>query len=247
MASTNTGDCCLSFKIKTYNIAESLFPQHLLDHLVVLGHRMPGHVGPLGDSTVIGLIGTKPHVLPDLPLLFGEFLRRYDTPHPVLDGLPLGIQLLDEHLQLLLTHFTSMSIDAFGVLGAVRPGGRVTALKEVVVEFCDAAGSRLAGAPHDRLEVSERICLRRVLRHLIAQAPIDFGGGFAEHIASDVRINVQRCSRRHMAQHGGECLDVHAVFQCHGGESMAQIRQMFINTKTERYKKPGSHRKKEFL
>ena len=93
----------------------------------------------------------------------------------------------------------------------------------MVIEFCDAAGSRLAGAPHDRLEVSERICFRRVLRHLIAQAPIDFGGGFAEHIASDVRINVQRCSRRHMAQHGGECLDVHAVFQCHGGESMAQI------------------------
>lgn len=25
------------------------------------------------------------------------------------------------------------------------------------------------------------------------------------------------------------------------------VRQMFINTKTERYKKPGSHRKKEFL
>lgn len=25
------------------------------------------------------------------------------------------------------------------------------------------------------------------------------------------------------------------------------LRQMFINTKTERYKKPGSHRKKEFL
>ena len=28
---------------------------------------------------------------------------------------------------------------------------------------------------------------------------------------------------------------------------VAQVRQMFINTKTERYKKPGSHRKKEFL
>lgn len=31
------------------------------------------------------------------------------------------------------------------------------------------------------------------------------------------------------------------------GKCMPYLRQMFINTKTERYKKPGSHRKKEFL
>ena len=59
---------------------------------------MPGHLGSLGDSAVICLVGVNLHILPDLPLLLGEFLRRYDAPHPVLDGLSLGVQLLDEHL-----------------------------------------------------------------------------------------------------------------------------------------------------
>ena len=50
--------------------------QHLLDHLEVLGHRMPGHLGPLGNGAVICLVGAKPHVLPDLPLLLGEFFSQ---------------------------------------------------------------------------------------------------------------------------------------------------------------------------
>ena len=184
---------------------------------------MPGHVGPLGDGAVIRLIGTKPHVLPDLPLLLGKLLRRRDPPQPVLDGLPLCVQLLDEHRQLLLTLLAGVGVDAFGVLGAVRPGGRVAALEEVVVEFRDAAGARLTGTPHDRLEVGEGILcrLRAILRHLVAQAPVDLGGGFAEHVAGDVGVDVQRCRRRHMAQHSGEGLDVHAVLQRHGGEGMA--------------------------
>lgn len=123
MASTNTGDCCLSFKIKTYNIAESLFPQHLLDHFKVLGHCVPGHLSPLGDGAVIRLIGVNFHILPDLPLLFGKFLWWSDPAQPVQDCLSLGVQLLDEHFQLLLTLFTGMGVDTFGVLGAVRPGG----------------------------------------------------------------------------------------------------------------------------
>ena len=194
--------------------------QHLLYHLIMLSHRMPGYPGPFGDGTVIGLVWAKPHVLPDLPLLLGEFLRRGDPSQPVLNGLPLGVQLLDEHFQFLLTLLPGVGVDAFGVLGAVRPGGRVAALEEVVVDLGDAAGSGLSGAPHDRLEVSERICLRRVLRYLIAQSPVDLGGGLAKHVAGDVGVNVQGGGRRHMAQHGGEGLDVHAVLQRHGGKGV---------------------------
>lgn len=50
-----------------------------------------------------------------------------------------------------------------------------------------------------------------------------------------------------MADDGGEGLGVHPMFQSGSGEGVPEVRQMFINTKTERYKKPGSHRKKEFL
>lgn len=89
----------------------------------MLGHRVPGHLSPLGNSTVIRLVGVNFHILPDLPLLLGEFLRRWDSSQPVQDCFPFCVQLLDEHLQFLLTFFTSMSIDAFRVLGAVRPGG----------------------------------------------------------------------------------------------------------------------------
>lgn len=130
-----------------------LLSQHLLDHLIVLGHGVPGHLCALSDGAVIRLVGAEPHVLPDLPLLLGEFLRRWNPSEPIQDCLPLGVQLLDEHLQLLLTFLTGMGVDAFGVLGAVRPGGRVAPLKEVVVDLSDAARSRLAGTPHNRLEV----------------------------------------------------------------------------------------------
>ena len=97
--------------------------QHLLNQLIVFGHSMTCHFRPLGDGAVIRLVGVNFHILPDLPLLLGEFLRQWDSSQPVQDCFPFSVQLLDEHLQFLLTFFTSMSIDAFRVLGAVRPGG----------------------------------------------------------------------------------------------------------------------------
>ena len=186
--------------------------QHLLNHLKVLGHCVPGHLSPFGNGAVIRIIWINFHILPDLPLLLGKFLRRWDPSQPIQDCLPLGVQLLDEHFQFLLTFLTGMGVDTFGVLRAVRPGGRVAALEEVVVDLSNAAGPRLSGAPHDRLEVSERICLTRVLRHLIAQASVDLGGGFVQHVTGDVGVDIQRCRRRHMTQHGGEGFDVHTIF-----------------------------------
>ena len=153
----------------------------------MLCHGVPGHLCAPGNDTVICLIGVNFHIHPDLPLFLGEFLRRWDPSQPIQDRLPLSVQLLDEHLQLLLTLFTGMGVDAFGMLGTVRPGGRVAALKEVVVDLGDAASSRFAGAPHNRLEIGEWIlcCFRRVFLHLIAQAPVDFGGSFTQHMIAD--------------------------------------------------------------
>ena len=87
--------------------------QHLLNHLKVFGRRMPGYLGTLGYGAVIGLLRVKPHVLPDLPLLLCEFIRRRDPAHPVLNGFPLCVHLLDEHLQLLLALLTGVGIDTF--------------------------------------------------------------------------------------------------------------------------------------
>lgn len=175
---------------------------------------MPSHLGPLGDGTVICLLGVELHVFPNLPLLLGEFFRRYDAPYPILEGFPLCIQLLNKRLQFLLEFLTGVGIDAFRMFRAVRPGGRVTAFEKVVVELGNAASSQLAGAPHDQPEVGERVllCLSRVLRHLIAQAPVDHNCSFTQHVAGDVSVDVQRDRRRHMAQYGRKCLDVHTVF-----------------------------------
>ena len=212
MAPTNE-NCRPGLKIRTCDIAESLLPKHLFNHFKVLGHCVPGHLSPLGDGAVIRLIGVNFYILPDLPLLLGEFLRRWDPSQPVQDCLPFGVQLLDEHLQLLLTLFTGMSIDAFGVLGAVRPGGRVAALEEVVIDLGDAAGSRLAGTPHDRLEICERVlcCFRRGFRHFIAQAPVDFCGGFTQHVTGDVGVDIQRGRRLAVSEQSSNCADIRAA------------------------------------
>ena len=68
--------------------------QHFLNHLKVLSHRMPGHLGPLGDGAIIRLVGAKPHVLPDLPLFLSKFLRRWDPSGSVNSFAQIGLQPL---------------------------------------------------------------------------------------------------------------------------------------------------------
>ena len=117
--------------------------------------------------------------------------------HPVQDGLSLCVHLLDQHLQLCLALLPGVGVDAFGMLRAVRPGGGVAALEEVVIEFIDAAGARFSYAPHDWLEVGKGVlrCLRSVLRHYVTQTSVDLGGGFTEHVTGDVGVDVQRGRR----------------------------------------------------
>ena len=64
-----------TFRTLTDRIVSLLESEHLSNHLIPLGHRMPGHLSPLGDGAVIRLVGVNFHILPDLPLLLGEFLR----------------------------------------------------------------------------------------------------------------------------------------------------------------------------
>ena len=116
-----------------------------------------------------------------------------------------------------------MGVDAFGVFGAVRPGGGVAAFEQVVIDLSDAPGARLSGLSQHRLEVFDRtlIFLSGFLPHLVAQPPVDLGSRLALHIPSDVGVDVQGGGRRHVAQHGGEGLHIHAVFQGQGGECVA--------------------------
>ena len=75
----------------------------------------------------------------------------------------------------------------------------------MVIEFADAAGAWFPFLPHIGLEVYDvfPFRLRFFLRFCLADAPVNAGGSSALHIAGDVGVDVQRCHRRHMAQHGG--------------------------------------------
>lgn len=76
--------------------------QYSLNHRIALCHGVPGHLGSLGNETVIRLVGVKPHVFPDLSLLLCALLRRRDPARLVQKSFSLRIQLLNKYLQLLL-------------------------------------------------------------------------------------------------------------------------------------------------
>ena len=106
---------------------------------------MPGHSGASGDSPIAGHIGVELHVRPDFLLGFRELIRRSDAPCLIPQGLPLRIHLLDQHLQLCLAFLPGVGIDAFGMLGAVRPSGGVAAFEQVVIDPSDAPGTGFPG------------------------------------------------------------------------------------------------------
>ena len=80
--------------------------------------------------------------------------------------------------------------------------------KKVVIELRDAPDTRLSGAPGHRLEIDARVlcCLIGFLLYFIAQAAVDLGHGLDLYFPDDADVDFQRCSRRHMAQHGSEGL-----------------------------------------
>ena len=145
--------------------------------------------------------------------------------HQPLRFCDLSLHLHDELLQLLLALLTGVGVDIAGVLFAVGPLGRVAPLKQVVVDLSDAAGAGLALAAHVGLEIGHARLFRcgrgsflprrrsGLWRRCFADATVDVGGGRALHIVGDVGVDVQRGGRRHMAQHGGEGLHVHAALQ----------------------------------
>ena len=124
--------------------------------------------------------------------------------------------------------------------------GRIASLKQVVIEFADAAGARFPFLPHIGLEVHDAFLLRLrfFLRLHLADAPVDAGGGCALHIAGDVGVDVQRCHRRHMAQHGGEGFHIHAVFQrqrCEGVPQIMESDTLAVCPLQYRLKPPARH------
>ena len=61
-----------------------------------------------------------------------------------------------------------------------------------------------------------------LIRLAVADPALDLLRGLPLHGAGDVAVDVNRRSRRDVADDGGERLYIHSVFQGHGGKGMAQ-------------------------
>ena len=132
------------------------------------------------------------------------------------------------------------------MLRSVRPYGRIAPFKQVVINLRDAAGTRFPFLPHIGLEIHNAfpLRLRFFLRFCLADAPVDAVGGCALHITGDVGIDVQRCHRRHMPQHGGEGFHIHAVLQrqrCEGVPQIMKSDTLAICPLQYRLKPPARH------
>lgn len=104
----------------------------------------------------------------------------------------------------------------------------VPALPQMVIDLGDAARSGFApltlvglkSAGGWLLGCYVSLCLRRVC---FPNALVDLCCRFPPHLIGDMGIDVQRSAAGHVPDDGGECLDVHAVFQRGRYECVTQV------------------------
>ncbi len=106
--------------------------------------------------------------------------------------------------------------------------GEYLSLPEILFDLLEVSGARPAAGGMDRSEwllcVGRLRLLLRLLLHLTPCDPlVDVHRRLLPHLVGDVGVGVQGGGGGDMADDGGERLDVHPVFQGHGGKSMPQI------------------------
>ena len=57
---------------------------------------------------------------------------------------------------------------------------------------------------------------------------VDADGGLLPHVVGDMGVDIQRGAAGHMADDGGQRLDVHPMLQSVGGEHMSQIMEAHL-------------------
>ena len=113
------------------------------------------------------------------------------------------------------------------MLFAVRPDGGIPSLPQIVVDLSDAPSAWFAAFPLVRLEGAGGEFPGRGFRLLcgldLADSPVDFACCRLSHLIGDVGVDVQCGAAGHVPDHRGEGLDVHSVFQGHGGKQVPEI------------------------
>lgn len=201
--------------------------QYCRHHPIVLLHCIPRQAGSFGEGRELCDLRVEAHIVPQLALLFCQLFRRSDARKLLLEIFAFLVHLRNQRLELFLALLAGAGVDVAGMLRSVRPYGRIAPFKQVVIEFADAAGAWFPFLPHIGLEVHDAFLLRLrfFLWFCLADASVDAGGGCPLHIAGDVGVDVQRCHRGHMAQHGGEGFHIHSVLQRQRREGVPQIME----------------------
>lgn len=115
------------------------------------------------------------------------------------------------------------------MLFAVRPDGGIPSLPQIVVDLSDAPSAWFAAFPLVRLEGAGGEFPGRGFRLLcgldLADSPVDFACCRLSHLIGDVGVDVQSGAAGHVTDHRGEGLDVHSVFQGHGGKQVTEVME----------------------
>ena len=147
--------------------------------------------------------------------------------HPLLFCGNLRFHLEDHLCQQPFTVLSGFSVDVAGMLFAVRPDGGIAAFPQMIIDLSDAPGAWFTAFPFVRLESagSELLgCGSRLRCGLdLADSMVNLSCRRLPHLVSDMRVDVQRGAAGHMADHRGKGLDIHSVFQRHGGEQVTQV------------------------
>ena len=139
---------CLVIGIKQLPPLFSVCPQHCYHCSVMLLHRIPRQAGSFGDGRELRDLWVEAHIVPQLALLFCQFFWRGDARKLLLEIFAFLVHLRDQRLEFFLALLAGVGVDITGMLCPIRPHGRITPLKQVVIDLRDASGSRLSPLPH---------------------------------------------------------------------------------------------------
>jgi len=109
----------------------------------------------------------------------------------------------------------AVGIDISGVLFTVRPDGGVAPFPEAFIDLSDASCASLAALSFVSLEGAGdgflRYCVCFWLWLSFANALVNFCRRCFPHLVRDMGVYVQRSAAGHVANDGGEGLDIHPV------------------------------------
>ena len=131
--------------------------QHPRYHPIVLLHCIPRQSGSFGKGRELRGLRVEAHIVPQLALFLCQLFWRSDARKPLLEIFAFLVHFRNQRLELFLALLAGMGVDIAGMLRPVWPYRRIASLKQVVIEFADAAGAWFPFLPHIGLEVHDAL------------------------------------------------------------------------------------------